>query len=176
MSFRTKAICLRAITLAIAIWWAAAAGAAPAVVLVVRHAEKEALPADDPPLTPAGKQRSAELVRVVQSWSSAGAPLRELFVSEVKRTQQTLQPLAAASGLALSVVNAKDTATLVKRILAIDGGIVVVAGHSNTVPALIEALGGPAGIVIADSEFDRLFAVTGAGAQARVVALRYGER
>jgi phosphohistidine phosphatase SixA len=150
------------------------APAAPAVILIVRHAEKEALPADDPPLTAGGRQRAEELARVVSAWSAAGAPVRALFASEVKRTRQTLEPLAAATGLTVSVVGAKDTAALVQRILAVDGGIVVIAGHSNTVPAIVEALGGPAGIAIADAEFDRLFAVTIAGRKTAVVALRYG--
>jgi hypothetical protein len=75
----------------------------------------------------------------------------------------------------VSVVNAKDTAALVRRIMAIDGGIVVVAGHSNTVPDILKALGCSAGITIADAEFDRLFAVVGVGPGARLVALRYGE-
>jgi broad specificity phosphatase PhoE len=165
-----KVICFSlALALAIDI-----ASAAPAVVLVVRHAEKAAQPAGDPPLTAAGRRRAEELVRVVHAWTSTGVPLRALFASEVQRTRQTMQPLASATGLSVSVVNAEDTAALVKRILAIDGGIVVVAGHSNTLPAILQALGGPAGIVIADAEFDRLFAVTTPGAQADVVALRYG--
>jgi hypothetical protein len=71
-------------------------------------------------------------------------------------------------------VNAADTAGLVKRILAVNGGVVVVAGHSNTVPAVIQALGGPSGIVIADMEFDRFFAVTAARGHAVLVATRYG--
>lgn len=158
----------------LALCLANAAWTAPAVILIVRHAEKAPLPADDPPLTSAGHARASELVRVVQAWTAAGLPLRQLFASEVKRTQQTLEPLAASANLRPSIVNAKDIAALVQRILAVDGGIVVVAGHSNTVPALIQALGGPAGIAIADSEFDRLFAVTFAAGEARVVALRYG--
>jgi broad specificity phosphatase PhoE len=170
-----KAICLRAITLVFAMGLGIA-GAAPAVVLVVRHAEKEALPADDPPLTAAGRRRAEELVRVVRAWSAAGAPVRGLFASDTKRTQQTLQPLAASTGVAVTVVKAKDTAALVERILAIDGGIVVVAGHSNTIPALLQALGGDVGVIIADAEYDRLFAITGAGSQPVAVALRYGER
>src|SRR4051812_42706864 len=91
---------------AIALYLAVSAFAAPAVVLVVRHAEKAAQPADDPPLTPAGRQRAAELARVVQAWSAAGAPVRALFASEVKRTQQTLEPLTAATGVKVSVVAA----------------------------------------------------------------------
>jgi hypothetical protein len=74
------------------------------------------------------------------------------------------------------VVSAKDTAALVKEIMAVEGGLVVVAGRSNTVPDIVRALGGPAGIVIADSEFDGLFALTQPGAGARVVLLRYAPR
>ncbi|MCX6627434.1 MAG: histidine phosphatase family protein [Candidatus Solibacter sp.] len=146
---------------------------APAVVILVRHAEKEALPADDPGLTPAGKQRAAELARVVATWKAAGATVKALFASDAKRTQQTLAPLATAT-LPVTQVKAADTAALVKKILAVQGGVVVVAGHSNTVPAVIQALGGAAGITIDDAEFSRLFVVTGAGGKAVVVAMRYG--
>ena len=71
-------------------------------------------------------------------------------------------------------VKAKDTEELVQKILAVKGGVLVVAGHSNTVPAVIQALGGPAGIMIGNAEFDRLFTVTGAPSKAVVVAMRYG--
>ena len=55
------------------------------------------------------------------------------------------------------------------------GETVVVAGHSNTLPAIIAALGGPAGVEIADDDFDDLFVVTvPCGGDARVVRLRYG--
>jgi len=54
--------------------------------------------------------------------------------------------------------------------------IVVVAGHSNTLPGVIQALGGPTGITIDDNEFDRLFALTGAGGSASLVGMRYGPR
>jgi hypothetical protein len=37
---------------------------------------------------------------------------------------------------------------------------VVVVGHSDTVPEFIEALGGPADVVIDDHEFDRMFVLT----------------
>lgn len=148
--------------------------AAPAVVILVRHAEKAAMPADDPDLTIAGRKRADELARVMAAWKAAGGKVRALFATEFKRTQQTLAPLAAATGLPVTQVKAAETAALVKRILAVSSGMVVVAGHNNTVPAVIRALGGPAGITISETEFDRLFALTGAGGSAAVVAMRYG--
>uniref|UniRef100_Q029W0 Phosphoglycerate mutase n=1 Tax=Solibacter usitatus (strain Ellin6076) TaxID=234267 RepID=Q029W0_SOLUE len=165
---------LRSISLIIALCFAVSA--APAVVLVVRHAEKETAPADDPALTAVGKQRAVELARVVQAWSAGGAPVQALFATEFKRTQQTLQPLSAATGLTVSTVRAKDTAAVVRAIMEVEGGIVVVAGHSNTVPEIIHALGGPAGIVIEDSDFDWLYALTRTGSAAGFVSLRYATR
>jgi phosphohistidine phosphatase SixA len=165
---------LRGIVVAAALAAAGMAYAAPAMVLVVRHAEKQAQPANDPPLTDLGKTRAQELARVVQALAAAGMPVRELFATEVQRTQQTLQPLAASLGIKVTVVNAKDTAELSRQILAVKGGLVVVAGHSNTVPGIVQALGGPSGIVIGDAEFDRLYVLTGAGSAAKVATLRYG--
>ncbi|MEO8592427.1 MAG: phosphoglycerate mutase family protein [Candidatus Solibacter sp.] len=148
------------------------AQAAPAVILLVRHGEPVKEAGDDPGLTAAGRQRAEALARVVAAWQAPGGKVRALFASERKRTQETLAPLGSATGLKVTVVAAKDTAALVKQVRAVKGGIVVVAGHSNTVPAIVEALSGVAGIAIADNEYDRLFAVTAAG----VVELRYGAK
>ena len=146
--------------------------AAPALIIVVRHAEKAAAPAADPPLTPQGRQRADEFARLVQTWASPANPVRAIFASEVLRTQQTVAPLGAIAHVPVTISPAKEIEALVKKIRAIEGGIVVVAGHSNTVPAIVEALGGEVGLQIADAEYDRVFIVTPAG----VLDLRYGTR
>ena len=149
------------------------AHAAPAVVILVRHAERAGEMTEDGSLTADGKQRAEELARVVAAWKAPGGKVLALFATEKKRTQETLAPLAVG-GVKVTVVSAADTTALVKKILALKGGVVVVAGHSNTVPGVIQALGGPAGITIEDKEFDRLFALTGAGGHATLVDMRYG--
>ena len=151
---------------------AAGASGAPAVIIVVRHAEKAALPADDPPLTPAGNARATELARLVEAWSAAGIPVRGLFASEVKRTQQTLAPIAAKTHLTITVTGAKELDALVQQVQAVNGGMVVVAGHSNTVPQIVKALGGSADLTIGDAEYDRVFVITPKG----VIDMRYGAR
>ena len=148
---------------------------APALVILVRHAEKSTTPVNDPILTRAGQQRAAELSRVVATWKAAGASVKKLFATEAKRTQLTLAPLAAATGLTVTQVVAADTAGLVAQILAVNGGVVVVAGHTNTLPVVIQALGGPAGITIAETEYSRLFVFRGTGAHGAMVAMRYGK-
>ena len=52
--------------------------------------------------------------------------------------------------------------------------VALVVGHSNTVPEIIERLGGGTVAPMADDEYDRLFLVTLTGpGQATVVTLHY---
>ncbi len=69
-------------------------------------------------------------------------------------------------------------ATFASRVLSgALGEIVPVAGHSNTVPEMITALGvPPPAPVIGEKEFDNLFVVTMAGpSDTHMVRLRYGK-
>ena len=72
---------------------------------------------------------------------------------------------------------APDTAGLAELVATTHaGGVVVISGHSNTVPALVEALGAGAVDPIVEAwEYDNLYvvAIKGAG-EARVVTLKYG--
>ncbi len=106
-----------------------------------------------------------------------------LFASEFKRTKETLAPLAEVSKVAVTVVPGAQTVELAAKILELPAGsVVVVAGHSNTVPALATLLGGtihgtestPQGAVLADAEYGRLFVVTPDGSgKASVLELAY---
>lgn len=140
-------------------------------VLVVRHAEK-ADPIGDPPLSPEGQIRAETLVHV-----AGDADVAAVYATEYLRTQQTVQPLATHLGLPVSEVNADDVEGLVDQILADHAGeVVLVAGHSDTVPAIIEELGGDPIPPIAENEYDNLFVVTVCRCGApNVVHLRYGE-
>ncbi|HUR54238.1 MAG TPA: hypothetical protein VMZ71_08910 [Gemmataceae bacterium] len=57
------------------------------------------------------------------------------------------------------------------------GPVVLVAGHSDTIPQMMGPLGVPGPLpVIGEAEFDNLFAVTVAGpAQTVAVRLKYGK-
>jgi hypothetical protein len=77
--------------------------------------------------------------------------------------------------LKIVVVPGGDVTGLSKRILAQTGDTVLVVGHSNTVPQIIKALGGPADHIIDESEYDKLFVLTLRPGQSPVfVVLRYG--
>jgi broad specificity phosphatase PhoE len=150
--------------------------AAPGLVILVRHAEKQTTPGNDPSLDGDGIRRAEELSKVVAAFSKTCGEIRAIYASDAKRTQETVQPLSKATGVRVTVVKATDTDVLAKMILAQQGGIVVVAGHSNTVPLLIQALGGPPGLIINENQFDRLFVLTFTpSAHAELLVLRYGK-
>jgi broad specificity phosphatase PhoE len=137
-------------------------------VIFSRHAEKAATPSKDPPLSAAGEQRAQLLASML-----ADSGVDEIFVTELKRTQQTAAPLAARVNLKPTVIPAAETEGLIKAIRARKSGVVVVVGHSNTVPGIIGALGGPA-VTIADADYDNLFVLTVGTSQSSLLRMHYG--
>jgi broad specificity phosphatase PhoE len=133
---------------------------AQALVLIVRHAERAdggakaggMMASNDPPLSAAGEARALRLAEML-----AAAGLDAIFTTEYRRTQDTVKPLAQKTGVAVTTVPAKDLAGLLAKLKAsTPDDVVLVAGHSNTVPEIIAALGGPA-VTIGDAEYDNLF-------------------
>lgn len=123
-------------------------------VLIVRHAEKaDEQGASNPGLSDMGQDRALVLEQIAMQENAVA-----VFASEYQRTIQTVQPIAATLDQAVNIVSARYPQQLAQKILTeFRGKTVVVAGHSNTVPWIISALGGPAIDPIADEEFDKLY-------------------
>ena len=141
-------------------------------ILLVRHAEKAARPADDPPLTPTGRKRARALRAVVR-----GAGVTTIFATNRIRTRQTVEPSARALGLSPKILNIRNVQGLVSKILSSHRGeVILVAGHSGTVPRIIEKLGGGKIPPIHETDYDNLFVITVyARGKAKVVRLKYGD-
>lgn len=140
-------------------------------IYLVRHAEKLD-PADpDTPLSPTGEQRAKDLATTL-----AKSGVRAIYATDRIRTQRTVAPLAALHGIEVIVLRAEDTAGLVERITTQDKGkVVVVAGHSNTVPGIVKALSGITVDGLSEEQFDRLFKVVlPPDGTPEVTVLRYG--
>ena len=168
----TTGLLVAAVALAPIATTAAAAAATDSVttVILVRHAEKDTLLlGSDPPLSAAGIVRARELARML-----GDAGISAIYVTLWKRSRQTAQPLATRLGDSLTVVDAVDET--VERLRTRHAGQkVLVVGHSNTVPQIVERLSGESVPGFTEGEYDRLYVVTLIpGRQARVVRLHYG--
>lgn len=145
------------------------------VVYLVRHAEKAAEPAADPPLTPEGEARARTLASILKD-----AGIQDVYATQFTRTRLTAAPTAALVGTDPVIVSAGGDASahasaIARAILAKPGRAVLVVGHSNTVPAIVAALGAPAPDPIRDDEYGDLFVVIlQAGRTPSVVRARYG--
>lgn len=149
------------------------------VVIVVRHAEKVDAGANAN-LSPAGLARAADLADLAEDFR-----VNALYTTEYCRTTQTALAVAHRLHLPIAVQPggsgiescqpAVDVPVLFlepgvadPRALAASlreeqrGRVVLVVGHSNTVPEILTALGGNAfsAVTIGDDEYDRLFVVT----------------
>jgi len=141
-------------------------------VILVRHAEKNIEPNNpNPNLSPEGQARAQELVRVL-----GNTGVTAIYATQFVRTQQTVQPLASRLSLTVTQIDSSNTAELVRQITTSHrGGTVLIAGHNNTVPAIVTALGGGNFPVIPENEFDNMFVVTVYRfARAKVVKIKYG--
>lgn len=148
-------------------------------IIVVRHAEQTDPEAADPPLSEAGAARAKALAAALEN-----SGVQAVYVTQYKRTKETAAPAAALLHLPVievpvdSAKLAEHAPQLARRILSEHpGGIVLVVGHSNTVPAIVEALANVKIRAIERTEFDRFIVVTaGDKACAHVLEAQYGHR
>jgi broad specificity phosphatase PhoE len=150
--------------------------AAERLVILVRHAEKDTAPRNDPPLTEFGESRAAALAGVV-----ASAGIDAVVVTPYRRTRDTAAPVAQARGLTpIEVPVGRDLAAHVAAV--VDSvrtrpprASVLVVGHSNTIPAIVTALGGPALPDLCDNQYAVLYVLSiPAAGPARLVTASYG--
>lgn len=148
--------------------------AQPTTIYLVRHAEKDiSNPSEqDPDLTAEGAARAEALRARLE-----GQKIDVLFSTKYKRTQNTLKPMAEARNLEVQLYEAHDFIGISSQIKEQhQGKTIVIAGHSNTILPLVEALGAKRPIPdITDSQYDYLFKVTlDPKGEAAVETAKYG--
>lgn len=142
--------------------------AAEKAVVLVRHAEKSLEGGKDPDLVPEGRQRAEKLVSTLKA-----AGVTAILTSETKRATLTAEPLARALGVTPRIVPGGDPAGTVKEIDAAPAdAVVLVVGHSNTLPEILGRLGVP-GVKVGDDDYGNLFVVVRRDGKATLVTIRY---
>ena len=137
-------------------------------VFLVRHAEKIDS-SRDPDLSEPGRARAALLARLLKD-----AGITTIYSSDFKRTIHTAEPLAALLKIHPTVIG-RDPDTVVQQLRTHKPtDVVLVVGHSDTVPLVLKGLGCSETIAIDDGEYDNLFVVVPAGAgKPTLLRLRY---
>lgn len=146
--------------------------AQPSLVVLVRHGEKQPTPADDPSLSDAGVARAKALDAAL-----ALSTPTTIVVSPRKRTSETSAVVQQRLGIAPTVVpldaqHVKNVAATVMKAT----GVVLVVGHSNTIPAIVNALAGTKLPDICDASYATMFLVSPGvnGGKAQVVKSSFG--
>lgn len=155
---------MKTVLLAAFLALAPAVASAQSMVIFVRHAERAdggaantgmtGKPAD-PLLSAAGEARAAKLATMF-----ADAGIKAIYTSEFRRTQDTGKPLAAKLGFTVTPVASSDVNVLVQKIKAEHPkDVVMIVGHSNTIPEAIKAFGGPE-VKMADDEYSAIYVLS----------------
>jgi len=155
------------VVLVLAAGWLVASWGSTTIVLV-RHAEK--LPdADDPGLSATGHAHAERLAQMLES-----AGIAAIYVSEAKRTQETAAPVAARTGIEPRMVEAQRHTRLLRRLKwRHRSEVVLVIGHSNTVPLIAAGLGAEIGVVAAE-DYSGLWIISYSRLRGtRLLTLRY---
>lgn len=150
---------------------------ATTTMIFVRHAERALEPADDPGLNEAGRRRVAELTRQLVD-ADVVAGIDAIYSTPFRRTLETAQPLATALGLEVNQYDPSDNEAVLAEILKLHKGkIILVVGHSNTVPTLIADLGASKNVPpIGHSEYDNIYIVSIPWfGKTKTIRLRYGD-
>jgi len=149
---------------------------ATTTVIFVRHAERAALPVEDPGLSEAGRMRAAELARQLVD-ADVVAGIDAIYSTRFRRTEETVQPLATALSLPIIAYDASNTDTIMDAIVREHKGkIILVVGHSDTIPKLIGNMGASKNVPpIDENEYDNIYVVSIPWfGKTKTIRLRYG--
>ena len=125
-------------------------------LIVLRHAEKQST-GTNPSLSTAGQIRANNLSNILTNVN-----LDAIYSTNYNRTIQTVQPTATAKTISVSFYNPSSLTPFVDHVLSTyHDGTILVVGHSNTTPSLLNVLTGTSNYSnIPESEYDNLYIVT----------------
>jgi broad specificity phosphatase PhoE len=167
---------LRSLVVLALVGCASAASAQTTVVILARHAEQEA--GQDPGLSAAGKARAEALLDAVRD-----AGIVAVYHTQYRRTRETASVVATALGVPMTELGPKQGESVNEHAAAVAadilahhrGKVVLVVGHSNTVPLIAAALGAKDAPKIVETEYYHLLTVLKNGdAAAHLIHSRYG--
>lgn len=139
-------------------------------IILLRHAEKENDGGKNPELSEAGKNRAAGLVTLLTK-----TKIDAIYSTAFKRTENTVAPLAKSKNLTINQYDGGKMSEIDEMLGLWRGGTIVICGHSNTTPTIVNYLiGKEEYAAFADSEYGNLIILTlGEKGQAHVTWLTF---
>jgi len=162
-----RAFALAAILFVLALPFQAQAG--ETTYYLLRHAEKITTDINnsDPGLTEQGYQRAAWMTEYL-----AGKGITRIFSSDYERTLETVAGLSGRLDIPVEIYDPRKLPEVAELFKTMEG-VIVVAGHSNTTPALARLISGQDTETMPESEYDRFYEIRlGADGDAEVIIHR----
>lgn len=109
--------------------------------ILIRHAEKDTsiqgstTMAANPPLNKIGLKRAKHLKKALKQYQ-----LDEIYSTNFDRTKSTVTPIAKKFNKEIQIYNHKKLEDFANDLLAKKGKTILIAGHSNSTPALVNFL------------------------------------
>ena len=104
-------------------------------IIIVRHAEKAEDGTKNPSISEAGKARAERLSNMLKEFT-----IDKLYATPFARTMQTLQPIATSRNLEINNYHPSDKSFAASLLQNEKGKTIMVAGHSNTCPEIVNSL------------------------------------
>ena len=139
--------------------------------ILVRHAEKASDGTNDPELKPEGVKRAGSFAALFEKTN-----VTAIYSTNYKRTRNTVTPLATAKGITMETYSAMKIPELHSLLTKHEGGTIVIAGHSNTIPEIANALIGEKKFEqFADDDYGNILVISviAVGKNAKVTWLRF---
>lgn len=151
----TKALKLAAIAILLPLLYCPATFAADVVTIyLVRHAEKKGDGSPDPALTELGEQRAVAFAELLR-----GEDVTHIFSTPYVRTRRSALPTAIEHELKIEEYDASDAENFASKLTTLTGTILV-TGHSNTIPGLVNLLTAKSFADLDDNVYDHVFIVS----------------
>ena len=109
--------------------------------ILLRHAEKDTSVAGstlmkaDPPLNKAGEQRAQNLIEVLKAFIPDA-----IYSTNYTRTKTTVAPIAKKFSKEIQLYDPRNLVTFAEQLQQMHGKTILIAGHSNTTPGLVNLL------------------------------------
>ena len=124
--------------------------------ILVRHAEKASDGTKDPPLNAIGQKRAYTLYETLSD-----TKIDKIISTPLKRTRATMKHVALNSKLEIETYDYRNEMLLQELINENAGKTILISGHSNTTPFLVNRLIGEQKFdQLDDDEYDKIFIVS----------------